>query len=113
MTEKIIKLSFDPMQSEIKDIFQHPQARALWCLYKNSHIISQRGTALLHEVCRELIVEGDTMSPSSAEDFLKRFMSDMRHTESSMLSDSETIWIKEAIPFMTGESTIKLEVRIA
>jgi len=108
MTDKIFKVDWNPEQSDLKDIYGHPIARSLWAMYKANHMISQNGLPFLNDICRELIKTGDVMSVEAAHEFLKGFMRRMNHVEHSMgVFDNE--FIEQMIPFMTGESVVKLE----
>ena len=106
-----MKVTFDPMGSEQKDIFAHQIARNLWCCYRRNHIISQRGIVLLAEICREIITDNITFDDESAKSFLDGFLIDMSGAELSMMQ-KEPEWIEKTIPFLTGKKWMKLIVEL-
>ena len=105
--ERIIKVKFDPEQSQFKDIFENDQARALWCLYKNTHIISGEGLDFLNTTCRDLIKTTKIpFDEENARKFLTIFCNNMGWIEYSKNNYKE--WIETVIPFLLGQKKVKL-----
>lgn len=107
--ERIIGIKFDYKASVLADIFQNQQACAIWCLYRDRHIISQNGLAYLNDVCREVTKKKLKFNIESAREFLKVIISHIQHIEYCAQHD-ETEWIEKTIPYLTGEKSIKLEI---
>jgi hypothetical protein len=58
-----MKLSFDPNESQLKDIFEHDFGRTVWLLWRRNHIVSDR----FNDAIRELMRRWDNLKPESPE----------------------------------------------
>jgi hypothetical protein len=105
-----VKMDWNPMLTDKKDIFAHKIARAFWVRYRSGHIISQDGLPYLEERCREIIRDKVTFDNESAKKYLVSFDREMSMIEHSMYNPN-TEWIDKTIPFLTGESEIKLVIK--
>lgn len=106
--ERIIKVKFDPLASELRDIFADEQACALWCLYRDSHIISGDALDYLNSKCRDLIWNKKIFNHDSAREFLNDFMERIRNISYTRFTDLDNQWIESAIPFLVGDKKLKL-----
>lgn len=58
-----MKLTFDPNESPLKDIFEHDFGRTVWLLWRRNHIVSDQ----FNFAIRELMRRWDNLKPESAE----------------------------------------------
>lgn len=107
--DKVIKIIFNPKESELSDVFENEIACALWCMYRDSHIISGDGLNFLNQTCRELIKTKNVFTRESAQAYLHRFINKLNLIESARLGN-DVEWINKTIPFLTCEKKIKLEI---
>lgn len=106
--ERIIKVKFNPAESELHDIFSHDQASTLWCLYRDSHIMSKNGVEFLNRICRDLIWNKYPFDIESARKFLSIFINNMNEIEYSRGNNMDKEWIENTIPFLLGTRKIKI-----
>ncbi len=50
----VIKIKFDPNDSDIKDIFLSRTAWTLWCLWRRGHIVSQHFDNAVREIAKRI-----------------------------------------------------------
>lgn len=105
--ETLFKLKSKPTK-DLEKIFSNEEARALWCIYRSYHIISDVGLDFLNEVCNDIVEKKRKFTnKSEAKKFLNTFEDNLSNIESSK-GDHE--WIDKAIPFLLGEKKIVIEV---
>jgi len=49
-----IKITFNPQDSEVADIFSNDTARKLWCLWRRGHIVSQYFNDAVVEIAKRI-----------------------------------------------------------
>lgn len=105
---KVFKVKFDPAKSELKDIFAHDIARAVWCFYRDNHMISQNGLIWLNGLCRLLIKYNHKYRVKTARKILTVLISNMNSIEHCM-SHEEPEWVEKVLPYMRREKICRVE----
>jgi len=107
--EKVFKVKFDPLKSELKDIFEYRISRAVWCFYRDSHIVSDKGLVWLNGLCRLLIKDGHPYREKTARKILTVLISNMQSVEYAMHNENPE-WVEKVIPYLTGQKTCRMEI---
>lgn len=109
MEKTTIECTFDPQKSELKDIFANKHARAIWSIYRRSHIISGDGLEVLNTWCRNLL-EDDKFDYEEAKTFAERLQYAIAEVEFARI-DKNSKFVDEVIPYLLDQKEVVLTIK--
>ncbi len=103
----VFRITWNPAESAVADIFADDIARAIWCTWKEPHVVNQ----FFNDEVRYLAKELRKAMPSSADKLHRSLIGASWGSEGQNIIGTDLAeWCEFVLPYVRGEKAITVTV---